>query len=138
MNGYTTITIDEKTIGLKFAWLAIKWFTEASQAKAEVYFAEIETVIDEKIVKQSSLTTFGISKLIQCAYRNNNEIKEVEDKLLFEDFYKWTEEKSESEEGLTEISEVLRIYAESSFSRKLVAEVEKKSKMNGIQEAVTP
>lgn len=133
MNGFTTITIDKKTIGLKFAWLAIKWFTQASQEKTDIYFADIEN----EGIKQSSLTVFGIAKLIQCAYRNNNEIKEVKDELSFEHFYNWTENKSESEEGLLEISEILKVYAESSFSRKLVAEVEKKSKMNGVKEVLT-
>jgi hypothetical protein len=131
MNGYIQITVGEKPIGLKFAWLAVKWFTQASEGKTDVYFAETE--IDGK--KQQTFTSLGIAKLIQCAYRNNNEIKEVKDELTFEDFYNWVEQKIETPEGLTEIGKVIEVYADSSFSKKLVAEIEKKS-MNGQPEVM--
>lgn len=127
MNGYTTIQIGEKTVGLKFAWLAMKWFNEASKGKVDVYFAE--TVIQGK--KTETYTSIGLSKLIQCAYRNNNEIKEVKDELTFADFYNWVEEKTETDEGIAELGRIVTVYSESNFSKKLVAEMEKKSKMNG-------
>lgn len=133
-NGYTQIEISGKAVGLKFAWLAMKWFNEASIGKVDVYFAETEI----KGKKTETYTSIGLAKLIQCAYRNNNEIKEVKDELTFEDFYNWVEEKTENEDGITELGRVVTVYSESSFSKKLVSEMEKKSKINGKMKVMSP
>ena len=38
MNGYIQITVGDKPVGLKFAYPAIKWFTESAKDNIDIYF----------------------------------------------------------------------------------------------------
>lgn len=110
MTGYTTIQINGQTVGLKFAYPAIKWFTEES-LKSDLFFVPGET---------GGFTIEGLAKLIQCSYRNNCLIKEVEPELKFEDFYNYVETNQETEEGQIELTRVTEAYAESSVMKKII------------------
>jgi len=83
-NGYTTLTIGDKSNRIKFAYLCIKLFVEASEKKLDIYFSG------------KSMTVFGIAKLIQCAYINNCEIKETVPELVFENFHDCVEQANET------------------------------------------
>lgn len=125
MNGYTTIQIDGQSVGLKFAYPAIKWFTEAS-AKEDIFFTP---------GADSTFTVEGLAKLIQCSYRNNCLIKEIEPTLTYEDFFNYVESNQDTEEGQKELLRVTEVYATASVIKKLI-DAQKKSPTNGKVEIV--
>jgi hypothetical protein len=133
MDGYIQIKVGDQMVGLKFAYPAIKWFTEASVkdrlADNNAFFVD-ET--DDKGETQSTMSDYGFAKLVQCAYRNDCLLKETAPVLKFEDFVNWVEQNN-SEEGKEVLSSVMTCYAESTFSKKIVENAEKKR----ISEAVT-
>lgn len=122
MTGYTTIQINGQTVGLKFAYPAIKWFTEQclKPGVAEMFFVQSEKP------EEGGFTIEGLSKIIECSYKNNCLIKEVEPTLKFEDFYNYVEISQETPEGLAELTRVTQVYAESSVMKRLI-ETQKKS-----------
>jgi hypothetical protein len=107
MNGYTQIKVNGEPVGVKFGFLAIKEFAIATEKKREVFY------------DGDSLSFLGIAKLIQCGYKNNCEIKEVEPVLTLEDFNNWTEEAMNSEERKAELAVVLTAFAESQYVKTL-------------------
>lgn len=118
MNGYISIEIDGQPVGLKFAYPAIKGFIEASFNKPGIYTDGTEA---------GNLTLEGIAKLMQQGYINNCIIKEVEPTLTYEAFYNWMEEANETEEGRAKMGEVLKIFADSYTTKRMVESVQKKS-----------
>lgn len=117
MNGFTEIKINGQTVGLRFAYPSIKWFTEESLKKADIYFTEGDG---------GGFTVEGLAKLIQCSYRNQCLVKEVEPELKFEHFYEWVSDLQETEEGQKELLRVTEVYADSSVMKRMV-EAQKKS-----------
>lgn len=117
MNGYIQIQIGEKPVGLKFAYPAIKWFTESAKDNIDIYFIG------------NDFSNEGFAELIFCSYRNNCLIKKEKPELTYEDFYNWIEENRETEEGKKIIVEVMQCYTDSSILKD-----QKKSQMNGTPE----
>jgi len=124
-NGYTTLTIGDKSIGIKFAYLCIKLFVEASEKKLDIYFSG------------KSMTVFGIAKLIQCAYINNCEIKETVPELVFENFHDCVEQANETTEGQQELARILKIYTDSSYNKKIQEAVNKVSEETDEKKSLT-
>lgn len=118
MNGATTIQINGQTVGLKFAYPAIKWFTEES-ATNDLFFVPGET---------GGFTVEGLAKLIQCSYKNHCLIKEVEPSLKYEDFYNYVESNQDTDEGQKELIRITEIYASSSVIKKLIDAKDDKKK----------
>lgn len=116
MNGATTIQINGQTVGLKFAYPAIKWFTEES-IKSDLFFVPGET---------GGFTVEGLAKLIECSYKNNCLIKETEPVLKYEDFYNYVEGSQDTDDGQKELTRVTEVYAESSVMKKIM-DIQKKS-----------
>jgi hypothetical protein len=108
-NGYTTINIDGKAIGIKFGWGAIKDFAEADQKRHDVYYAKVS--VEGKDVE--SLTYLGIAKLLQCGYLNNCAIKEVDPVLTLEDLNDWVESTIDNAQAADELTKVLNVFSES-------------------------
>lgn len=136
MNGYIQIKIKDEVVGLKFAFPSVKWFAEA-MAKAvednlEAYFINS---IDDKGDETSTLTDYGLAKLMQCAYRNNCLLKEEKPVFKFEHFVDWVNDHN-TEEGGAEMGEVLKVYAESSVNKKIIENAEKKSQLSQAMIAV--
>lgn len=125
MNGYIQIQINGQAVGLKFAYNTVKWFLEACIKDKEdnTYFAPGDT---------GGFTIDGLAKLIECAYRQNCKIKEVEPVLKFEDFYNFVEDAQYSEDGQTVLLKVMEAYTESSVSKKVV-ELSEKKNLNQLQ-----
>jgi len=123
-NGYTTIQLDGETVGLKFAYPAIREFMEACLLRANIYFVQEEG---------GGFTAEGLAKLIQCSYNNNCLIKEVEPVLKYEAFYNYVEQAQETPEGIAELTRVTEVYGASTVMKKLIAsnkeaaDLEKKS-----------
>jgi hypothetical protein len=108
-NGYTTININGQAIGIKFGWGAIKEFAEADQKRHDVYYSKIN--VEGKEVE--SLTYLGIAKLLQCGYKNNCDIKEVDPVLTLEDFNDWVEGTLDNAQAAEELTKVLNVFSES-------------------------
>jgi hypothetical protein len=117
MNGYTTIQINGATVGLKFGYLAIKAFSLAAEKKRAVYYDRVK---GEDGVEADQLSFLGIAKLIQCGYKNNCELKEVEPTLTLDDFNTWVEESAGNIERAKEITEALTVFAQSQYVKALV------------------
>lgn len=111
MNGKTTIQINGQTVGLRFSYQAIKWFFEASVNNSEFFFTGGD---------KPDFTVEGLSKVMQCAYRYDCHLKEIEPSLTFEDFYDYVESSQETEEGQKELLRIVEVYAESSIIKKLI------------------
>ena len=126
-NGYTQIKIDGVAVGLKFAYPAIKWFTEASLTPAgkELYFTQTEKP------EESSFTVEGLAKLIECSYKNNCLIKEVEPSIPYEKFYDYVEAAQQPGEEQTEVLKTLEVYAGSTVMKKVI-EYQKKSQITSL------
>lgn len=116
MNGYTHITINGNKVGLKFAFPAIKWFTEEA-AKSDLYFIG------------DNLTDYGIAKILQCAYRNNCLLKEVDTELIFGDFTDFVDSCVDNQDARKELETVLQVYADSSVGKKMVKDDEEKKSL---------
>lgn len=123
MNGYTQIEINGQTVGLKFAFPAIRWFMEESVTKSDLYFIDGDN---------GGFTVEGLAKLVQCSYKNNCLLKEVEPSLTYEDFYNWVEQAQQTEEGKAELIRVSEVYAQSTVMKKII-EGQKKSQMSSLQ-----
>ena len=121
MNGACNITINGQSVGLKFAYPAIKWFTEATLRDNGIFFTPGD---------DSTFTVEGLAKLIQCSYRNHCLLKEVEPTLSYEDFFNYVEANQDSEEGQKELLRITEVYATASVIKKLI-DAQKKSLTNG-------
>lgn len=107
MTGYIQININGQPVGIKFGLLSIKDFSLAAEKKRDVLY------------EGENLSFLGVAKLIQCGYKNNCEIKEVEPVLTLEDFNNWTEEAMSSDERKKELAEVLNVFAQSQYVKLL-------------------
>src|SRR5690606_22977058 len=99
MNGYTTINVNGKSIGLKFGMYSIRRFGEKSE-KIMLYDGE-------------SLNEIGISVLLHSGYLNNCSVKETDPELTFEDFVDFTESRIIDPEIKKEITQAVECWAES-------------------------
>lgn len=115
MDGYTKITLAGQEVGLKFGYPAIRWFSEEGAKNRDAFFMPGDTF---------DFSVEGFAKLVQCAYKNNCLIKEVEPVLKYQEFVEWTEEATPEE-----MTRVLNVYIESSVMKKIVAAQEKKSQV---------
>jgi len=119
MDGYIKISIGGKEVGLKFGYPAIRWFAEESELNKSAFFMPGESF---------DFSVEGFAKLMQCAYRNNCLIKEVDPELKYKDFVEWVEVENETE-NKEAMKAVLTAYTESSVMKKAIAAVEKKSQL---------
>lgn len=116
MDGYIKILVGGKEVGLKFGYPAIRWFSEESLKNKDAFFMPGDTF---------DFSVEGFAKLMQCAYKNNCLIKEVEPELKYQDFIEWVEEENAGQGEI--MKTVLIAYTESSVMKKAMAEVEKKN-----------
>lgn len=117
MNGSTTIQINGRQVGLKFAFPAIKWFTEENAKRPDIYFVKGDS---------EGFTVEGLAKLIECSYKNHCLIKETEPSIPYEIFFDYVENNQETEEGQKELTRITEVYAQSSVMKRVI-ENQKKS-----------
>lgn len=114
MNGKINITIDGNIVPLRFAYPAIRMFLEAMQNKSQFYYAE---GIDGK----PTMTVEGIAKFIECGYKNECLIKEIEPVFKYEFFYDFVSNMAADECIANQIADVFRCYGDTDI-RKAVDE----------------
>lgn len=116
MNGYTEITLGGKQVGLRFGYPAVRWFSEDSRNNQDIYF----------MPGKDDFSVEGFAKLVQCSYRNNCLVKEVQPELTYADFIEWTEAAEESE-----MQRLLQVYLDSTLVKG--GEEEKKSLTDNLE-----
>lgn len=113
---YTQITINGDLVGLKFGMYCSQLFFEAIDK-------------GKKLMVGDTLNELGISYILWYGYLNNCEVKQVDPKLTFEDFYSLVESSSE---GNDEIVKALDIWASSKPVQKVLSTIEEsKKKLSG-------
>jgi hypothetical protein len=127
MKGYINITMNGNSVGLKFAYPAIRMFAEALEKKPDLFLMDVES----EGVKKAQFTIEGLAKFIQCGYVNNCLIKEVEPGLTYQDFFNYAEESQEDEKRLEEIGKVFECWGETTYAKKLAEPDEEKKTLTG-------
>lgn len=110
-NGYTSISINGQSVGIKFNYKAVGDFIIATIEKRDKYY-----------VGEDKFSYLGIAKLLKLGYDENCEIKEVEPTLSLEDFFNWVEaahlENKESDKA--EITKAINVFNDSQYVKTLV------------------
>jgi len=111
---YTTITINDTKIGLKFGMASFRY---------------LQTRFIEGIAfNDDGLNEIGISHIIYSGYFNNCLIKDVEPSLSFGDIVDWIESNLKNEEALEEVKKVVNLWSESDFIKKTQTDEQPKKK----------
>lgn len=117
MNGYTTITIGGKTVGLKFGMYSFRVITDK--------FDKI------KAFEGESINELGIAVVLHAGYLNNCVVKDIEPELTFENFVDCAEAAALDGNG-TEIQDAVKAWTDSQFMKKAVETIsDAKKKLTG-------
>jgi hypothetical protein len=100
---YTTITINNETIGLKFGMASFRYLQDK--------FSK------DKTFDISILSEITISHIIYSGYFNNCLVKEVDPKYSFADIVEWVEQTLLKNQEDNEIAKVIKVWSESDFIR---------------------
>lgn len=111
---YTTITINGKTIGLKFGMASFRYL----QGK----------FVNGKTFTENELNEIGIAHILYSGYYNNCLIKEIDLELSFEDFVDWIENNIANNKILEDIKSAMDIWAKNDFVKKQSEQKEDTSK----------
>lgn len=115
---YTTITINNETIGLKFGMASFRYLQDK--------FSQ------DKSFDISILSEITISHIIYSGYFNNCIVKEVDPKYTFADIVDWVEQILLQNKEDNEIAKVVKVWSESDFIRNgQIAEEPKKKISRG-------
>jgi len=112
---YTTITINDTKIGLKFGMASFRYL--------QTRFVEGVAFNDD------GLNEIGISHIIYSGYYNNCLIKDVEPSLSFGEIVDWIESNLKNEATLEEIKKVVNLWSESDFIKKTQTQEQPKKKI---------
>jgi len=113
-NGYCSVTINGKDVGLKFGMPANRMFFEKMALKPE-------------ILSGDTVNEVGICHLIYAGYVNNCLVKDIEPELTFGFFMEWVEEALVDEGVKGKLQEVSNCYSESKFTQKCIEEINNKT-----------
>ena len=114
---YTTITINEETIGLKFGMASFRYLQDKFQSN--------------KDLDTSILNEITISHIIYSGYYNNCVVKEVDPKYKFADIVDWVEVTLLANKEDNEIAKAIKCWSESDFIKPKEQEEEKKRTLVG-------
>jgi hypothetical protein len=111
---YIQIEMNGQKVGLKFAFPQAKEFAIALAENADLYF------------EGENITTFGIAKLLQTAYKNNCLVKEIKPTFTLEDFTDFIDESSD-EWRETVLLDILTMWQDSKYTKLWVEALKKKT-----------
>lgn len=111
---YTTITINDTKLGLKFGMASFRYLQTR--------------FIDGVSFNNDGLNEIGISHIIYSGYYNNCLIKDIEPSLSFGDIVDWIESNLKNEDTLEEIKKVVNLWSESDFIKNTQIEEQPKKK----------
>jgi hypothetical protein len=111
---YTTITINDQKVGLKFGMASFRYLSEK--------------FVEGISFQNGELTEIGIAHLIYSGYYNNCLIKDVVPQYKFEFFSDFVESNLKNDSFLVEMKEVLRIWGENEFIKQAATSNEEEPK----------
>lgn len=101
---YTTITINDQKVGLKFGMASFRYLSGK--------------FVEGISFNNGELTEIGISHLLYGGYYNNCLVKDVVPEHTFEYFVDFIEINLKNADFLTEVGEVLKVWSESDMIKK--------------------
>ena len=113
---YTTITINNETIGLKFGMASFRYLQDK--------------FLKDKTFDITILSEITISHIIYSGYFNNCLVKEVDPKYSFADIVEWVEQTLLKNEEDNEIAKAIKVWSESDFIRSEQKAEEPKKKIS--------
>lgn len=114
---YTTITINEQTIGLKFGMASFRYLQDKFQ--------------NDKNLDSSILNEITISHIIYSGYFNNCIVKEVDPKYKFADIVDWVEQTLLKNQEDSEIAKAINVWSGSDFIKQGTDDQTKKKNSRG-------
>lgn len=116
---YTTITINDTKLGLKFGMASFRYL----QSK----------FIDGIAFENNELNEIGVAHIIYSGYYNNCIIKDIELGLSFEYFVDWVESNLKNEDSLNQIKNIIGVWAESDFIKQTQQDDKSKKKTSRLK-----
>jgi hypothetical protein len=114
---YTTITINDQKVGLKFGMASFRYLSDK--------------FIDGVSFENGELNEIGVSHLVYSGYYNNCLVKGVLPEMTFENLVDYVEVNIIKAEFLEELKNIIKVWGESDMIKSNVAatqEVEEKTK----------
>jgi len=116
---YTTITINDTKIGLKFGMASFRYI----QGK----------FIEGRAFENNELNEIGVANIIYSGYYNNCIVKDMELDLSFEFFVDWVESNLKNDDALNQIKNVISVWAESDFIKQTQQDDKSKKKTSRLK-----
>ena len=113
-NGYITVDINGKNIGLKFGMVANRMFFEKMVEKPDILTGD-------------TINEVGIGHLIYAGYINNCLVKGVEPELAFHFFMEWVEEALVDDNVKQRLQDISNCFSDSKFTKKAIEEVDRRT-----------
>lgn len=104
---YTTITINDQNVGLKFGMASFRYV--ADKLKDGIAF------------ENGEINEIGIAHLVYSGYYNNCLVKGVLPEITFETLLDYIESNIMKQDFLEELKEIIRVWGESDMIKKNVA-----------------
>jgi hypothetical protein len=115
---YTTITINEEVVGLKFGLPSARYLRDKVASGKLLY-------------ENEEITEVGIAYVLMAGYKNNCVSKEVSEKYTFEDMLDFVESALTNNDKSKELSNVITVYVESQAVKTGEADEDGKKKKTG-------
>lgn len=97
---YTTIIINDETIGLKYGMASLRYLTDK---------------FDSSAFNNNELTEIGIAHILYAGYYNNCLVKNQDTKLTFEQFVDWIELNLRNEEVIQQIKNAIDVWSQNEY-----------------------
>ena len=111
---YTTITIDQDKIGLKFGMASFRYLSDK--------------LVDNVSFNGNELNEIGIAHILYSGYYNNCLVKNVDVALTFEYFVDYIESNINNEQFITELTSVISVWSDSDIIKQTQEVKEPKKK----------
>ena len=98
---YTTITINDQKVGLKFGMASFRYLQDK--------------LVEGKSYQGADINEIGLAHIIYSGYFNNCLIKDVEPTITFEDFVDWIETNLLNDAVMNQIKSVIEIWTNNQF-----------------------
>ncbi len=114
---YTTITINDQKVGLKFGMASFRYLSDKFKDGISFEYGELNEI--------------GVAHLVYCGYYNNCLVKGVLPEMTFENLVDYVETNIMKPEFLEELKNIIKVWGESDMIKSNVVsseEVEDKTK----------
>ena len=111
---YTTITINDEKVGLKFGMASLRYLTK--------YLS------DDFTNDENDLNEIGIAHILYSGYYNNCVVKLQKPSYTFENFVDWIEENQQNDSVKEEIKEAISVWSQNEYIKQTQIEEGNKSK----------